>query len=75
MSTEQYDVLSPIGIPLTCHPFASQELALAAIPEICKRYQAQGYFSIAPGLSIPVGELAGYLEVVGAGFRVKCIHS
>jgi hypothetical protein len=75
MSKKQYDVLSPIGIPLTCHPFVSKELALAAIPELCKRFESQGYFSLSPGQVIPVGELPGYLEVVEAGFRVKCIHS
>lgn len=63
MAQQKYDVISPDGFPITCHPFESKQAALDAIPVWCKRYESQGYYS-AVGRKISLEELPLCLLVV-----------
>lgn len=60
---QTYHVISPDGFPITHEPFVSIEEALAYIPEWCKRYEAQGYYS-AVGRRIPLEDLPDHLRLV-----------
>ena len=68
---ESFNVLSPDGFPITPEPFSSEKAARDFIPEWCKRFEHQGYYSTADREQIPLKELPDHLQVVSAGLEDK----
>lgn len=63
MTGNFFNVISPDGFPITCHPFTSEQEALEAIPNWCQRFKRQGYYSTSGRQKIPLRELRDYLRV------------
>jgi len=64
MFRKKYHVLSPDGFPISHEPFKSRRAAMKAIPEWCKRYELQGYYSTSDRQRISLEDLPYCLEIV-----------
>lgn len=66
MFRKKYYVISPDGFPISREPFKSKRAAMKAVPEWCKQYERQGYYSTSNRDRIPLEELPDCVGVVPA---------